>query len=106
VLDDSCLFGWVQAKQHVGEPQAQHVIEFLKDLVEHNMFVPCWKEVKQVMQLCEGKGDLSCDERAGKLRMKARNGNYRLTVSRSAAIPLFLACLFSSRSICSLCRSM
>jgi hypothetical protein len=65
------------AKEHLGNAQFQVIYEFLHEFIHTNLFVSCWKEVKQVMTLCEGKGNLSANEKEGLLRFRLREGNYR-----------------------------
>lgn len=45
------------------------------------MFIPCWKEVKQVMTLCEGKGNMSANKKEGLLRFRLREGEYRQDIN-------------------------
>lgn len=44
------------------------------------MFIPCWKEMKLVAALCEGKGQLGCDDKEGVLHMRLVKDNYRQSI--------------------------
>jgi len=44
------------------------------------MFIPCWKEMKAVANLCEGKGQLGCDDKEGILHMRISKDNYRQSI--------------------------
>jgi hypothetical protein len=65
------------AKEHLGSSQFHVIYESLYQFIHTNLFVSCWKEVKQVMTLCEGKGNLSANEKEGLLKFRLREGNYR-----------------------------
>lgn len=59
-----------------GKPQLQCIYDQLHNFLHNNMFVPCWREIKQVLPLCEGKATMSADEKAGLIRMKISHGGY------------------------------
>ena len=65
------------AKENLGKPQVAIIYEHLNTFIQKNLFVPCWKEIKQVMTLCEGKGNLSADDKEGVLTMRLAHGQYR-----------------------------
>jgi hypothetical protein len=65
------------AKGSLGQSQFSAIYESLYQFIQTNLFVSCWKEVKQVMTLCEGKGPLSAEEKEGLLKFRLREGNYR-----------------------------
>eukprot|EP01039_Chlorochromonas_danica_P008258 gene8258-9107_t len=69
-----------KAREHVGKAQAQVIYEHMYKFIHGNMFIPCWKEMKQVATLCEGKGQLGVDEKEGFLQLRLKCGEYRLTV--------------------------
>lgn len=69
------------AKENIGKSQFQGIYELLYNFVHTNMFIPCWKEVKQVMTLCEGKGNMSANEKEGLLRFRLREGEYRQDIN-------------------------
>jgi hypothetical protein len=62
--------------QAIGKPQLQFVYEHLNSFLFNNLFVPCWREIKQVVPLCEGKATMSADEKDGTIRMKMTSGGY------------------------------
>jgi ubiquitin-protein ligase len=68
------------AKESLGKPQVQAIYTHLHQFIQTNLFVPCWKEVKQVMTLCEGKGSLAADEKEGILTMKLTQGAYKQNI--------------------------
>ena len=47
-----------KAKEHIGQPQVRFIYEIMYKFIQSNLFVPCWREIKQVAALCEGKGIL------------------------------------------------
>jgi hypothetical protein len=68
------------AKENLGKPQVALVYEHLHTFIQSNMFVPCWKEIKQVMALCEGKGALKAEEKDGVLSMRLVHGAYKQNI--------------------------
>jgi hypothetical protein len=64
-------------KQHPGKAQFKIVYEQIYQFIHSNMFIPCWKELKQVATLCEGKGKLGMDEKEGVLQMILSCGRYK-----------------------------
>jgi hypothetical protein len=69
-----------QKQALLGRPQFRAIYEHVFKFIHGNMFVPCWREMKQVATLCEGKGVLSVDEKEGLLQLDLRNGKYRQQV--------------------------
>lgn len=65
-----------KAREHIGKPQIAIIYSHIYSFIQRNMFVSCWKEMKQVVTLCEGKGQLGCDEKEGTLHMKLKCGDY------------------------------
>ena len=63
-------------KENLGKSQFSLIYEFLYNFVHSNLFIPCWKEVKQVMTLCEGKGTITAVDKEGLLRFKLREGEF------------------------------
>ena len=47
-----------KAKEYLGNPQVKHIYEVIYKFIQLNLFIPCWREIKQVATLCEGKGIL------------------------------------------------
>jgi hypothetical protein len=37
-----------KAKEHLGQPQVSYIFDIMNDFIQNNLFVPCWKEMKQV----------------------------------------------------------
>jgi len=69
------------AGKHRGEPQLEHIFNFMYDFIQDNMFLPCWKEVKKVAAMCEGTDHkLGCDDKKGVLQLRLRNGLYRQSI--------------------------
>jgi hypothetical protein len=52
--------------EHKGKAQFAVVYEVLYRFIQTNMFIPCWKEIKQVISLCEGKVQLGVNDKEGK----------------------------------------
>ena len=67
-------------KEHEGKAQVAVVFEVVHRFIQTNLFVPCWKEMKMVLALCEGKGQLGADEKEGVLHMRLRVGEYRQSI--------------------------
>jgi len=67
-------------KAALGSSQVHLVYDLIHRFVQTNLFVPCWKEVKQVMAICEGKGQIGADEKEGLLQIRRRAGEYRQTL--------------------------
>eukprot|EP01036_Dinobryon_divergens_P025885 gene25885-34477_t len=63
-------------EQAIGKPQLQFIYEQLNFFLFNNLFVPCWREIKQVLPLCEGKASMSADEKDGTIRMKMTSAGY------------------------------
>ena len=69
-----------KAKENLGKPQIPIIYEHIYTFIQKNMFIPCWKEMKLVSTLCEGKGQLGCDEKEGILHMRLSKDNYRQSI--------------------------
>jgi len=69
-----------KAKENLGKPQIPIIYEHIYTFIQQNMFIPCWKEMKLVATLCEGKGQLGCDEKEGVLHMRLSKDNYRQSI--------------------------
>lgn len=65
-----------KAKENLGKPQVPIIYEVMHSFIQKNLFIPCWKEMKQVATICEGKGKLGADEKEGLLHMQLKTGNY------------------------------
>ena len=65
-----------KAKEKLGNPLVPIIYEVIFSFIQKNMFIPCWKEVKQVITLCEGKGQLGADDKEGVLTMKLKQNKY------------------------------
>jgi hypothetical protein len=68
------------AKENLGSAQVRPIYEHLNQFIQGNMFVPCWKELKQVTNLCEGKGAWGVDEKEGVIQLRLQAGQYRQVV--------------------------
>ena len=69
------------AKKQLGRPQLEAIFTLIYDFVQDNLFIPCWKEVKKVAAMCEGKSHkLGCDDKRGLLQLRLRNGEYKQSV--------------------------
>lgn len=66
-----------KAAEHLGAAQFQSIYEHIHSFIHSNMFVPCWKEMKQVATLCEGKGKVSADDNEGLIQLQLKCGKYR-----------------------------
>lgn len=64
------------AKAILEKPQAHVIYEHIYTFIHTNLFIPCWKEIKQVMTLMEGKGQLGADSKKGELHMRLVQGTY------------------------------
>jgi hypothetical protein len=69
-----------KARVDIGKPQVRAIYEHIYQFIQTNMFIPCWKEMKQVAALCEGRGQLGADEKEGILQLRLTEGAYRQTV--------------------------
>lgn len=69
-----------KAREIIGKPQAEVIYYAIYNFIHGNMFIPCWKEMKQVATLCEGKGLLGADEKEGALVMRLQCGKYRQNI--------------------------
>ena len=47
-----------KAKEHLGSSQVKFIYEIIYNFIQTNLFIPCWREMKQVAALSEGKGVL------------------------------------------------
>jgi ubiquitin-protein ligase len=73
-----------------GAAQFATIYRHVHSFVQSNMFVPCWKEMKQVAthftsnppstSADQGKGTVAADDKTGVLKIKISKGNYKLTV--------------------------
>lgn len=70
-----------KAKALLGKPQAEAIYEHIATFIHTNLFIPCWKEMKQVAALCTEKGGrFGCDEKLGVLNISIPCGKYRQTI--------------------------
>lgn len=42
------------AIKHIGESQVKYIYEYIDNFIQTNMFIPCWKEIKQINTIFEG----------------------------------------------------
>lgn len=73
------------AKKRLGSPQFHCIYEHIYTFVQTNLFLSCWKEVKQVAALCEGHGQIGLKETEGILQFRLRGEegyfqNFNITV--------------------------
>lgn len=64
----------------IGKPQVEAVYNHIYQFIHTNMFIPCWKEMKQIVAICQGKGQLGCDENEGAIQMRLASGNYKQAI--------------------------
>jgi hypothetical protein len=57
------------ARKYMGKSQLRAIYEPIHTFIQTNLFVPCWKEMKQIASLCEGKGKVSIDEKLGLIQL-------------------------------------
>eukprot|EP01031_Cornospumella_fuschlensis_P041424 gene41424-50544_t len=69
-----------KARELAGKAQFQMIYDLMHQFVHTNLFVPCWREMKQVAALCEGKGQLGADEKEGVLQLRLHCDAYKLNV--------------------------
>jgi hypothetical protein len=71
-----------EARSLLGRPQAHAIYEHIAQFIHENLFIPCWKEVKQVNALCEGRGrgQIGAKEKEGLIQLRLQQGQYRQTV--------------------------
>jgi hypothetical protein len=55
------------------------IYEPIHRFIHTNMFIPCWKEMKQISTLCEGRGKVGADEKEGIIQIRLACGAYRHT---------------------------
>ena len=69
-----------------GKAQFQVIYEHIHSFVHTNMFLPCWKEMKQVANLYSdtAKCNIGVDDKSGILIMKMQEKKYKLTVKLTA----------------------
>ena len=60
----------------LGQPQLRVIYDYLYSFMHTNMFVSCWKEMKQLAALCEGKASVSVDEKEGLIQLKTACKGY------------------------------
>lgn len=68
------------ARPLLGQSQIRAIYEPIYKFIHTNMFIPCWKEMKQLTTLCEGKGKLGADEKEGTVVMRLVCGEYKHVV--------------------------
>jgi hypothetical protein len=69
------------AKSRIGYAQIHVIYEHIETFIHTNMFIPCWKEMKQVYSVCDGKGKLGADEKTGILQLRLKEGEYRQAIN-------------------------
>ena len=69
-----------KAGELLGKAQVHAIYAHIHKFIHNNLFIPCWKEMKQVMTLCEGKGTLGCDDKEGVLQMRLTQGAYKQSI--------------------------
>lgn len=68
------------ARQHIGKSQFCWIYEHVNSFIQNNLFVSCWKEMRQVAALCEGKGQLRANETEGSLHLRLIQGSYEQSI--------------------------
>lgn len=65
---------------NIGKAQFQLIYDHLHNFIHSNMFVPCWKEMKQIATLVEGKGQIGVDEKEGVIQLRMKCNNYKQNI--------------------------
>jgi len=68
------------ARPLLGKSLMRALYEPIYKFIHTNMFIPCWKEMKQISTLCEGKGKIGADEKEGVVMLKLSCCQYKHTV--------------------------
>jgi hypothetical protein len=74
----------------LGKAQFAVIYELIYNFIHTNLFIPCWKEIKQVMTLVNGgegkvdpskaKGQIGADEKEGVVQLRLSCGAYRQNI--------------------------
>jgi len=67
------------AKAHLSKPQIQPVAQHLTNFLDTNLFVPCWKELRKIVDQAKDSNTLSIgslQETKGAIRFQLTNGEY------------------------------
>ena len=59
-----------------GKPQFAIIYEMMYQFIQSNLFVPCWRELKQVSTICEGVGLVKADDKEGTIIIKITCNKY------------------------------
>ena len=65
------------ARQFLGQSMMRAIYEPIYKFIHTNMFVPCWKEMKQIATICDGKGKVGADEKDGTVQLRLKCGAYK-----------------------------
>lgn len=65
---------------NIGKAQFQVIYDYLHSFIHSNMFVPCWKEMKQIASLVEGKGQIGIDEKEGVIQLRLKCNQYQQNI--------------------------
>jgi len=68
------------ARPLLGQSMMKALYEPIHKFIHTNMFIPCWKEMKQISTLCENKGKIGADEKEGVVLLKLNCCKYKHTV--------------------------
>ena len=77
----------IQDKRDIGESSGHGLVETIygtiHSFIHTNLFIPCWKEMKQVFIMCEGTSHAitSTNDKTGQLSFKLRAGEYEQRVA-------------------------
>lgn len=69
-----------KAKENIGKAQFFCIYENIYNFIHTNMFIPCWKEMKEINKLMEGKGQIGCNEKEGIISIRLIANNYKFNV--------------------------
>ncbi len=79
-----------KARESIGKSQFAIIYELIYNFIHTNMFIPCWKEIKQVMTLINGgegkvdptksKGQIGADDKEGIIQLRLSCGQYRQNI--------------------------
>jgi len=74
-----------KSKQKIGQTQrgglVSAIYEHIFQFIHHNRFVPCWKELKQLVTACESDVNttIAVDDKTGAIKLQMKCGKYSQT---------------------------
>jgi hypothetical protein len=70
-----------KARALLGSPQAEVIYDHIASFIHENLFIPCWKEIKQISTLVEGRGQIGANDKEGLIQLRFQQGNYRNSIT-------------------------